>query len=147
MSMWIGRAGNCWWNYAAGTLTEEEWCLYVDQIRELLTKHDGQGVLLSISNNSSAPSGQMRAQLAEVTKQNAAAFTHVGAHALTCTSTMVRGVLTAMNWLFKHPFPEQVFDKPSAALSWLAFQSPEFDRMATWTSVVRAVPPASLWNE
>lgn len=64
----------------------------------------------------------------------------VAGHALVVNSTFGRGLLTAINWVVRPPFEEQLFAAPEPALRWLEQQNPAFDSRQLLQDVRRASP-------
>jgi hypothetical protein len=55
-------------------------------------------------------------------------------------TTIGRGLLTAINWVVRPPFKEQVFAEPSAAMRWLKERNPALDVEALTRDLQRAHP-------
>jgi hypothetical protein len=145
MPHWCGEVGACWWDYFQGEMRDSDWSGYIAHL-ERFSRSGLTGVFLNVAYNSNPPSAAHRRRLAETAAQHPDTPKRVmaGAHAM--NSTMARGALTAINWVFRKPYPERVVATPTEALDWLGQQTPDLDLAAIRKAIKDTVPPQAYWD-
>ncbi len=147
MSIWFNVTSSCSWSYHHGPRSEDDWSGYVEFVRETgKTVGDG-GVALTIAFKTTTPSALQRRSLSDAFL-NERRFSRLAGHAFVTDSARIRGVITAVNWVTKKPFREEVFSSPKNALKWLSEVSAQpIDTERVWNEIVRTVPEEALWVE
>jgi hypothetical protein len=118
MAIWTGRVGSCTWTYGHGNLNPGEWDTFIVGLRRSLTTAPQPTTMLTVTHEAVPPNAAERALLAELLRSGAA--DKIRAHAMVTDSALVRGVMTALDWLVKKPFKESAFADPREAVRWLA---------------------------
>lgn len=134
-----GDVGICRWAFFRGASTDA-------MVEQLVTHIHGSRpregtVLIDIAYDITFPSALQRTRIAEAVKD--ALGTHrrlISGHAVVTNSAVTRATMTAINWLVRPQFPEQIFSDPASALAWLNQLSPTVDVDATQAAIRAAVP-------
>ena len=100
--------------------------------------------LITIVCQADTPTAAQRKQLADFMKTHAKDMDAITGSAMVLDSALARGALTALNWLFRKPFPEKVFSSADPALEWLREKDSEIDSAALWAGLKAAVPDGEL---
>jgi hypothetical protein len=145
VGQFIGFTSGCYWFYSTGELTSEGWNKYIGGIDTACKMAPRITTALVISYQSGSPNSQQRVLVKEVCEANIEALKKLSGHAFVSDSGLVRGALTAVNWIFRKPFPEKVFSAPPGAFVWLESVAPEFNAEMVWREIVKVVPARDLW--
>jgi hypothetical protein len=144
MGLHHGIVDGVYWSHHDDKVSDEEWARYVDTTRAALEPLRGSGKRLSIltlAQRVEPPNAKQRRALADVIQSDLAQ--HVVRHAFLSDSVMLRGVLTALDWLVTKPYAERTFSDPMLALDWL-HEAQAFDRQAVIGAIRGTVPAAVL---
>lgn len=143
---WRGKSGPCWWSYFTGTISKDDWDQYLQMCRELVAGvMNERSVVLAMAYRSTSPTAPQRGALADLLKQYEAQFQRLEAFALVSDSAIVRGTVTAINWLTHKPFPEKVFGDPREALDWLHGVEPGVRPQKVIADMAHVISPDLLW--
>jgi hypothetical protein len=134
----VGETGLCRWSCVRGELGPGDIATFVGHIRG--TRARPGLVMVDIAHDITAPRAAERRDIADAVRDCLAGTTGIAGHVLVSNSAVARGVLTAINWVVKTPFPEHVASSPEAGLAWAKQQSPELDVDATLQAIARQVP-------
>lgn len=114
--MLTGRVDDCWWILMSGTVTPAQHAQMVARLRAWGASAT-PSTMLHLAQTQNLPTPAERKELAttlrEIERPERLRY------ALVTSSTMLRGVLLAVNWLADSKLSQQVFGTPTAALSWL----------------------------
>jgi hypothetical protein len=141
MTIWIGRVGSCTWTYGHGKINAGEWDKFIVGLRGSLTTAPQPTTMLTVTHDAVPPNAAERKLLADLLRSGAA--DRIVAHALVTDSALIRGVMTALDWLVKKPFKESAFADPREAVRWLATFTPDL-HVTEVVLGLRAVVPEAL---
>lgn len=134
-----GEVGVCRWAFFRGATTDDMVAQLVAHVRA--TRPREGSVLIDIAYDVTLPSALQRTRIAEAVKDALGSHRRsIAGHALVTNSGVTRAALTAINWLVRPQFPEQVFGDPSTGFEWLKEVSPGVDIEATQAAIRGAVP-------
>lgn len=139
MPLHTGSVGPCRWSLVQGNFGEEETTGFYAYLREMVRTVRPQQLVLDIAYDTPMPSPLQRRQIIEILSSSPD-LGLVAGHALVMNTTLGRGLLTAINWVVRPPFEEQVFSEPSAAMRWLKERNPALDLEALRRDILRACP-------
>lgn len=142
MTIWTGRVGSCTWTYGHGKINPGEWDTFIAGLRRSLTTEPRPITMLTVTHEAVPPNAAERKLLADLLRSGAA--DRVLAHALVTDSALVRGVLTALDWLVKKPFKETAFADPREAVRWLAGFAPDLHVTEVVLGIRAVVPEHAL---
>lgn len=134
----VGETGLCRWSCVRGELGPGDLATFVGHIRGTRTRPGL--VMVDITHDISPPTAAERRDIADAVRDCLAGTTGIAGHVVVSNSAVARGVLTAVNWMVKTPFPEHVASSPEAGLAWARKHSPELDVDATMKAIAREVP-------
>lgn len=133
-----GEVGLCRWTFLQGTVTDAMAESFARFIRE--TRPREGVVVIDISHGITFPTALQRKCIADAVKETEARFsTTISGHAVVTNSSVARATLTAINWVARPAYPEQVFSDVPSALAWAQRVSPSVDVDATRESMRRAI--------
>lgn len=117
-----GRIQHCMWSVISGTFSDDEWSEYVEGMRRDLeaVERETRGALglLTVAVQCDPPTATQRKAIADLRRSELGGL--VQAHAFVTESVLLRGGLTAINWLADRSFEEKVFGNVDPAIGWLA---------------------------
>lgn len=96
-------------------------------------------LVLDITHEMPMPTAVQRRRIVEVLS-SVPDLSFIAGHALVVTSTVGRGLLTAINWVVRPGFDEKVFSNPQEALPWLVQRNSAFDPDRFMQTLRAAVP-------
>lgn len=134
-----GDVGVCRWAFFRGATTDA----MVDQlVAHIRASRPREGtVLIDIAYDITLPSALQRTRIAESVKDALGSHRRlISGHAVVTNSAVTRATMTAINWLVRPQFPEQIFSDPTSGLTWLKQLSPTVDLDATQAAIRAAVP-------
>lgn len=128
MTVWVGESAHCIWTFISGEISAYDWDRYIEHLRSnidkpILTPRSGLGM----SYQAGVPNSAQRKQLAEFLHGNDLKLRAVRGYAFVTESSLARGALTALNWVYKKPFEEKVFSTIQGGLRWLQGINPGVD--------------------
>lgn len=102
-----------------GSVSDEEFEVYLNQLQSCLTRGLPYAVLLDATRAArySASQRRMQAQWQDANRETLRS--HCRGVAFVITNRAVRGILTAILWLSPMPMPHQVVSNRKEALTWL----------------------------
>ena len=139
MSFVSGRSGPCEWALIQGDLDDTSTDQFVTHLRDVATRIQPGQVVLDITRNVSMPSPVQRKRIVDVL-QSSSKLDVVAGHALVISSTLGRGLMTAINWVVRPPFEERICANPVEALEWLKSLNPALEPANVLASIERASP-------
>ena len=142
MAIFTGRVANCLWTYGHGKLSTAEWEAFVSGQRRVLRSAPRPTTMLTVTHEAVPPNANERKLLAEMLRSGDA--DSILGHAMVTDSALVRGVLTALDWVVKKPFKESVFGDAREAIRWLATITPELRVTEVVLAITASVPPQLL---
>ena len=98
--------------------------------------------MLTVTFEAIPPNASERKLLADMLRSGDA--DRVSAHAMVTDSALVRGVMTALDWVVKKPFKESAFADAREAVRWLATFTPELHVTEVVLAISAAVPAQVL---
>jgi len=134
----VGETGLCRWMCGSGTIAPGEVDIFVAHIRG--TRPRPGLVMVDLVHDISTPSAADRRHIAEAVRTVLSTSPDIAGHALISNSAVARGVMTAINWVAKTPFPEGTFSTPADGLAWAAQRSPTIDPAAMLAVLHEQVP-------
>ncbi len=136
--MVAGESGLCRWMCGSGTIAPGDVDGFVAHIRA--TRPRRGLVMIDFVHSISTPSAADRRLIAEAVREVLSSSPDIAGHALVSNSSVARGVMTAINWMAKTPFPESTFATPALGLAWAAQLSPTIDPGAILADLHEQVP-------
>jgi hypothetical protein len=134
----VGETGLVRWSCVRGELGPGDLEAFVGHIRGTRTRRGL--VMFDVTHDISAPTAAERREIADAVRDCLAGTTGIAGHVVVSNSAVARGVLTAVNWMVKTPFPEHVASSPEAGLAWAKKHSPEVDADGLLQALARLVP-------
>ena len=119
MPAWFGNFGVCCWSYFTGDMEDVYWDGFINHVIDSAREARSSAVAITISFKNQAANANQRRRLAAALTEHERDMGYVVGHAFVSDSVMVRSALTAVNWLTKKPYPEEVFGTPHKGLEWL----------------------------
>lgn len=139
MAIYTGETGPCRWSLIHGDIGEAELTGFLAYLRDLAANVRNKQLVLDMTFETPMPNAVQRRQITEIL-QSSPDLHIVAGHALVMTTTLGRGLLTAINWVVRPPFAEQVFSEPEAAMSWLHSRNGALEVGALRRDIRRACP-------
>lgn len=93
---------------------------------DAMFRDNGYDLLLTIAWKTPPPDGKQRKFMAELIG-NGAMSKQLKRHAMVTESMLIRGVMTALNWIRPKPYLEQAFADVHSAVAWLREDAPDID--------------------
>lgn len=143
MPIWLGRTGNLQWSVHHAAVAMNDWERYVDAVRQFLDDlhaEDKYGAVITFAWQSPAPDAHRRKLLAAAIQGGEHAKRN-RAHAFVTDSLMLRGVLTALDWLVAKPYEEKIFSAPTEAVEWIVRKTTDVSAHDLMREMRKAVPP------
>lgn len=134
----VGETGLARWSCGRGTVSPGDVDVFVRHIRE--TRPRPGLVMVDLMHDISTPSASERRQIADAVRDTLTGIKIIAGHVVVTNSPVARGVLTAVNWIVKTPFPETTSSTPAAGLAWARAQSPALDVDAVLAEINAQVP-------
>jgi len=134
----VGETGLIRWSCVRGDLGPDDIDAFVGHLRG--TRSRPGLIMFDITHDISPPTAPERRDIADAVRDTLASTSGIAGHVVVSNSAVARGVLTAINWMVKTPFPEHVASSPTAGLVWAKQQSPELDVDAFQEAVAHEVP-------
>jgi hypothetical protein len=134
----VGETGLVRWSCVRGELGPGDLEAFVGHIRGTRTRPGL--VMVDITHDISAPTAAHRREIADAVRDCLAGTTGIAGHVVVSNSAVARGVLTAVNWMVKTPFPECVASSPEAGFAWAKKHSPDLDVDVVLKTIARQVP-------
>mgnify|MGYP003953269367 CR=1 FL=1 len=108
--------------WPVGAISDEELQHFIDLSRDHIARL-GAHAVLHLGIRALGLSASQRKHIAEHANQSRESLSvHVRAAAVVAPSPILRGMITAMNWLAPPPFPQRVFAAEEVARAWLMEQ-------------------------
>lgn len=139
MTFYRGMLGPCRWACVIGEFSDQDVEGFLSHLRDVVEHRVPGQLILDITHDVGMPTAVQRKQIAEIIGR-ATNLQLVGGHAVVVNSAVVRGTLTAINWVVRPSFEEKVFGNPRDAVAWLAERNPALDGAALLQDIERAVP-------
>lgn len=147
MSAWFGVTGDCWWAYGRGTYSEADWARNIQHLRDCRKATELKATFVTVGYQTSAPTVAQRKMVADFFSEcDQRTLANIRGHAVVTDSVIVRGALTAINWVCRKKHPDAVFGSPQEALHWLAELSPETKPDEVLRAMRQAVPTDQWWG-
>lgn len=144
MSSWHGNTSGCAWSWFYGDTSNDDWSAYLHHLETTYSARNPNAVLLTVAYKNERPNAAQRAALADLSKR--LDLNSVKAHAFATDSPLTRGVLTAINWVIKKPFPERIFDNVPSGLLWLERSAGGPHAGDLLQALAAAVPQEAYWH-
>lgn len=143
MPVWTGAAAQCFWSYHTGARDKDGWNGFVADLASFLKQAAPGCVALTITCKTPPPGALERARIKSVLASKDAE--KLRAHAFVTDSVVLRGTLTALDWVLKKPYTEKVFASPREAFEWLAAVQPSLPIDIVRQSYLDKVPAHAQW--
>jgi hypothetical protein len=142
--VWNGVVDATSWTYFHGEWSADTWPEYIAHLQALADDGFERLAIITIVSETERPSAKQRADVAAWMKDHEQVMSGVSASAMVMDSALARSTLTAVNWVFKKPFPEHVFARTSSGLRWLAEHQGDVSAERVLAAIRAAVPPDEL---
>jgi hypothetical protein len=137
MPIWWNQVPGCFWGYGSGDFTTEEYNRFLDDYSRM-----EKGAHFFIDYNmkplTAAQRGQMGTMLKEKVGDRLISF------AMVSDSTVMRGIVTAVTWLFPPSYDMTIVKDPDAGLAWLSKAYPEFSSQQVRDDMLRKIPTEAV---
>ena len=139
MAFYRGKVGPCFWAMVIGELDDATVGVFVENLTAVVDTITQGEVVLDVLFDVPMPSPVQRRKIVTALR-GAAALEVTSGHALAINSPIGRGLLTAINWTVRPPYPEKIFSRPADAAAWLHELEPAVDPEAVLTDMGRVAP-------
>ena len=139
MQIIVGTWQRCHWQCLVGAIDTAGWERYIEHMWSVHPRLERGDVILDLWHDTGRPSPKSREQFTSSFMQ-ADGLDRVHGHAFVTNSALSRGVLTAVNWVVKRPFPEKLFASPDDAMPWLQGVAPALDLAGLQADLRAKVP-------
>lgn len=137
MAIWCKQVNGCFWGYGCGDYTAEEYAQFLDDYSRMT-----RGAHFFIDANMKPLTAAQRAQMGNMLKEKVGE--RLVAFAMVSDSTIMRGIVTAVTWLFPPSYAMTIAKDPDKALEWLHQAYPGFSVEQVREDICRTVSAAAL---
>jgi hypothetical protein len=103
-----------------------------------------RGTHFFVDNHFQGPSAKQRTQMADMLKDKVGS--RMLAFSMVSSSPMMRGIVTAVTWIVRPPYPMTIVDDPDRGLAWLHGAYDGFSPEEVKQDIIAKVPPAAHWK-
>lgn len=118
--IYLGRIGSCWWSYATGKISDDDWDEFIEHYIDMTMRLPDKCVGLNIAFECSNPTLKQIKRFSEFSKEYDYIISCiVHGHAFVTDSKATKAILSTINWITPKKYEEKVLSDVEEAVDWL----------------------------
>jgi hypothetical protein len=136
---------NWFWAYFTGNPGQREWDAYLERASAFMNNCMKPSIALHVIYKAEPINAVQRNQISDIINTASNASFIIG-NGLVTDSLLTRGILTAINWIAKKPYPEKIFSHPNDAQPWFSSIASPHLCAELYRDLIAKVPPQERWE-